>query len=198
MVLLVGVLALDTYEYVSVPGADEARNTIHTGIENFSGMEIMTKEERAALSAEIESAKALVAAKHKELENIMFKMENEEKKKEAEKAREAAITAAKMSAEVDNKKSDEIKVAPDSTTVTKPEETRQQEDERNDHIIETILEKELGIDKFCGDCMWKNTFRCDHRVAWMVDRYKITMDVAKEAVLDECTKPTGRALRRSA
>ncbi|KAL7461880.1 hypothetical protein ACHAXS_002284 [Conticribra weissflogii] len=176
LTLFLFLLVLDAYEYVSVPGASDARDKIHTGVENLSGMEIMTKEERAAMTQEIRDAKLLVEKKHEELKGILDRMEREER--DIEEIKSALSKASGVDAsEIDVKKLDEI------------EGDLEEEEEE---IIEPILEKELGVDKFCGDCIWNGAIPCSKRVSWMMKRYKISELEAKESVKGDCTKPEKR------
>jgi len=170
------LLVLDAYEYVSVPGASDARDKIHTGVENLSGMEIMTKEERAAMTKEIHDAKLLVEKKHEELKGILDRMEREERDIEEIKSALSKASGLDVS-EIDVKKLGEI------------EGDLEEEEEE---IIEPILEKELGVDKFCGDCVWNGAIPCSKRVSWMMKRYKISELEAKESVKEDCTKPQER------
>eukprot|EP00984_Skeletonema_dohrnii_P038155 scaffold41051_cov178-Skeletonema_dohrnii-CCMP3373.AAC.1 len=73
LILLLFILLLDAYEYVTVPGASHARNQLHQGLEDLTGMEIMTKQELAQLTLEVEQAKLVVHDKKEEVEEIVEK-----------------------------------------------------------------------------------------------------------------------------
>ena len=63
------------------------------------------------------------------------------------------------------------------------------EEKKEEDVIEAVIEKELGIDQFCGDCQFGGMkFTCDTRVSWMVKTYGITEDAAKMSALQFCHK----------
>lgn len=64
--------------------------------------------------------------------------------------------------------------------------TAEEEKEKEEAIVEKTVEHELGIDKWCGSCKWKDMgFNCDKRVSWLMERYHIEELEAKEASLDQ-------------
>ena len=165
LILLLFILLLDAYEYVAVPGASHARNQLHQGLEDITGMKMMTKQELAQLKLDVEQAKSVVHDKKEEVEEIVEKVELMEH---------------------------ELK--PDTVPVT--EEEQEEEKEKEQEIVQKTVEKELGIDKWCGSCKWKDTgFSCDRRVSWLMERYHIEELEAKEASLNQGCH-TRRNLRR--
>ena len=166
LILLLFILLLDAYEYVAVPGASHARNQLHQGLEDLTGMEIMTKQELAQLKLEVEKAKSVVHDKKQEVEEIVEKVELMEH---------------------------ELK--PETVPITVEEQ--KEEKEKEEAIVEKTVEHELGIDKWCGSCKWKNMgFSCDKRVSWLIERYHIEELEAKEASLDQGCQ-TRRNLRET-
>mmetsp|Transcript_11852 Transcript_11852/g.19557 ORF Transcript_11852/g.19557 Transcript_11852/m.19557 type:complete len:195 (+) Transcript_11852:186-770(+) len=166
LILLLFILLLDAYEYVAVPGASHARNQLHQGLEDLTGMEIMTKQELAQLKLEVEQAKSVVHDKKQEVEEIVEKVELMEH---------------------------ELK--PETVPITVEEQ--KEEKEKEEAIVEKTVEHELGIDKWCGSCKWKNMgFSCDKRVSWLIERYHIEELEAKEASLDQGCQ-TRRNLRET-
>eukprot|EP00986_Skeletonema_menzelii_P002959 scaffold856_cov185-Skeletonema_menzelii.AAC.1 len=166
LILLLFILLLDAYEYVAVPGASHARNQLHQGLEDLTGMEIMTKQELAQLKLEVEQAKSVVHDKKQEVEEIVEKVELMEH---------------------------ELK--PETVPITVEEQ--KEEKEKEEAIVEKTVEHELGIDKWCGSCKWKNMgFSCDKRVSWLIERYHIEQLEAKEASLDQGCQ-TRRNLRET-
>ena len=165
LILLLFILLLDAYEYVAVPGASHARNQLHQGLEDITGMKMMTKQELAQLKLDVEQAKSVVHDKKEEVEEIVEKVELMEH---------------------------ELK--PETVPVTKEEQDEEKEKEQE--IVQKTVEKELGIDKWCGSCKWKDMgFSCDRRVSWLMERYHIEELEAKEASLNQGCH-TRRNLRR--
>ena len=165
LILLLFILLLDAYEYVAVPGASHARNQLHQGLEDITGMKMMTKQELAQLKLDVEQAKSVVHDKKEEVEEIVEKVELMEH---------------------------ELK--PETVPVTKEEQ--EEEKEKEQEIVQKTVEKELGIDKWCGSCKWKDMgFSCDRRVSWLMERYHIEELEAKEASLNQGCH-TRRNLRR--
>mmetsp|Transcript_31902 Transcript_31902/g.52030 ORF Transcript_31902/g.52030 Transcript_31902/m.52030 type:complete len:198 (-) Transcript_31902:55-648(-) len=160
LVILLALLVLDAFEYISVPGGKGANGNIHTGIEAATGMSIMSKDELLELQKQIEDAKVVLQEKHDEVEKIVNKVEEEIKVEETPAGEPPKVETAA------EKKEEEVK---------------------KEEIVEAIVEKELGIDKFCGSCQYKAmNFNCAKRVSWMIESYGITEDLAKESVLNSC------------
>ena len=183
-------------------------------------MEIMTKEEHAALTKEIKEAKALVAEKHKELETIVARV-HDEGTKATEEAVATTMTTTAVTAVNSNpylkpstpletsepieKKVEEPKKEEQNQEQQKEEskvkESKVEENTQNEKslaeekIIQPLLEQELGLDKFCDLCKWKSTqYTCAKRVSFLEEKYHLSEAEAKKAVLEDCTK-AGRALR---
>ena len=165
LVLLLFILLLDAYEYVTVPGARHAQKQLHEGVESLTGMEIMTKKEIAELKKQLEEAKSVVHDKKVEVEEIVHKVE-------------------KM----------EHEIKPESAPVTKEE--KEEEKEKEEEIVEKAVEKELGLDKWCGSCKWRQTpWPCDQRVSFLIGKYHVGKVEAKEALLLNKECHTRRNLR---
>ena len=138
--------------------------------EHGAAMEAMTasatKEDLKEAKREIADAKAKIAKMHVEVERIVGKVEDHVK--------EEAIKAAKN--------------GENPSSVVKTPKEKMQEMVKKEEIVETVLEKELGIDKWCGTCIWNNAFACDHRKSWLMERYGITEVEAKESCAKFCIK----------
>lgn len=176
------IILFDAYEYITVPGANHARKHIRTGVQKVHTsvnsmaalVQQMTKEEKQEMEWEVEEAEELVRKKHDEVEEIVERVEEMEK-------------------EVHNKKPD----ADNSTTEEKEtDEEKAVEEEKKEEIVEAIMEKELGLENWCGGCKWLNMgFNCDKRVSYMMEQYGISEVAAKEANIEHCSNKGRRMLR---
>jgi hypothetical protein len=178
LIFLLVILLLDAYEYVTVPGVSSLRGGGRSGTvgpdmsarENGAAMEAMTasatKEDLEEAKREIADAKAIIAKMHAEVETIVGKVEDQAKEEATEAAKDGENPAA---------------------VVETPEE-KMKEIVKKEDIVETVLEKELGIDKWCGTCIWNNAFACDKRKSWLMEKYGITEVEAKEACAEFCIK----------
>jgi hypothetical protein len=56
-----------------------------------------------------------------------------------------------------------------------------------------VVAEELGIDQWCGTCIWKDIFKCDHRLTWLMNKYTETEIVIKESLIKDghCTGKEG-------
>lgn len=181
IILLLIIVLLDAYEYVSVPGASVLRGSggglgkaigsdvVVSAREQGAAMEAMTasatKEDLEEAKREIDEAKATLAKLHAEVAKIVDKAEVELKE-------EKVVEAAKNG---------------ESPIIKTPEE-KKKEEVKKEEIVETIVDKELGIDKWCGTCIWNNFVSCDRRKDWLMITYKITEEVAKESCAQWCIK----------
>lgn len=178
IVLLLVIILIDAYEYVSVPGAKHASNHIrtgvnlageklHTGVESITGLELMTKAEKEEMRREVEEAKEVVRKKHDEVEEIVEEVEILEKE------------AHKPAATPD---------APAAPVAVVTAQEKAVEEEKKEVIVEEMVEKQLGLEKWCGDCKWKDMgFTCDQRVSYMIEKYEISEVEAKEANINHCS-----------
>ena len=74
---------------------------------------------------------------------------------------------------------------------------KKEEEEKKEEIVEAMVEKELGLENWCGECKWANMgFNCDKRVSWMMDTYHITEVAAKEANIEQCVKKRRKEMLR--
>ncbi len=156
LILLLFILLLDAYEYVTVPGANHARNQLHQGVESLTGMELMSKEEIAQLKLDLEQAKMVVHDKQEEVKEIVEKVEKMEHEMKPETA---PVTVEEQ---VEEKKKEEAII----------EKTVEHE---------LGLDKWCGGCKWKS-----MPFTCDARVAFLVDKYQIDELEAKEASLVDC------------
>jgi len=161
LIVLLAILLLDAFEYITVPGASQARGKLSS-----MSAAATTKGELAEVERQIDEAKVLLAEKHDEIEKLVTKVEAEIKKEETPAGEPAKVeTPAEQKAE----------------------------EEKKEQVIAAVVEKELGIDNFCGHCQYGNmNFNCDKRVSWMMDSYGITEDMAKESALSRCSLPHRR------
>lgn len=161
LIVLLAILLLDAFEYITVPGASLARGKISS-----MSAAATTKGELAEVEKQIEEAKVLLAEKHDEVEKLVTKVEAEIKKEE---------TPAGEPAKVETPAEQKV------------------EEEKKEQVIAAVVEKELGIDNFCGSCQYgQMNFNCAKRVSWMMDSYGITEDMAKESTLSRCSLPHRR------
>jgi hypothetical protein len=181
LIFLLVLLLLDAYEYVTVPGASSLRaggrgrtidsNVVVSAREQGAIMEAMTasasKEDLEEAKRDIDAAKDILAKTRAEVEIVVGKVDDHLKEV---KTAEAA-------------KSDEKPV----TVVETPKEAMQKE-VKKEELVEAMVEKELGIDKWCGTCIWNNFAKCDRRKEWLMAKYKITEVVAKEGLKEFCFK----------
>jgi len=179
------LVVFDTYEYFTVPGAHHARkhihngaNKVHSSVNSMAALfQDMTKEEKLEMDHEVEEAVELVRKKHDEVEEIVEKV-------------------AEMEKEVHNTD------AGDSTTTEEndvDEEKAAEEEEKKEEIIEEMVEKELGLENWCGSCRWMGMgFNCDQRVTYMIQKYGLDEVSAKEANIEHCSNKGRRMLRYSA
>lgn len=157
-----GVVVLDAFEYIAVPGMEKHRGKVHTALETATGVDILSQEEIEELQKKIDAAKKAVAEKTEEVEKIVEKVEEEVKKEEAEAKGE------------------------DPAKVETPEE-KKEEEKKKEAVVEAVVEKELGIDRFCGNCQYKQMpFNCNKRLSWMMESYGLSEEVAKESIINTC------------
>lgn len=156
LILLLFILLLDAYEYVTVPGASHARNQLHQGVESLTGMELMSKEEVAQLKLDIEQAKLVVHDKQEEVKEIVERVEKMEHEMKPE------TVPVSLEEQAEEKKKEEAIV---------------------EKTVEQVLglDKWCGSCKWQN-----MPFNCDERVAFLVDKYHIDVLEAKEATLAEC------------
>ena len=179
LIFLLVILLLDAYEYVTVPGVSSLRGggrggTVGSDVaamsarEHGAAMEAMTasatKEDLDEAKREIAAAKAVIDKMHAEVETVVGKVEDHIKEEAAEAAKNGE----------------------NPTAIVETPKEKMQEIVKKEEIVETIVEKELGIDKWCGTCIWKNNFTCDKRKSWLMERYGITEVEAKEACAEFC------------
>jgi hypothetical protein len=72
-------------------------------------------------------------------------------------------------------------------------------EEEKEEVIEEIVEKELGIDEFCPECIWLETslYTCEARLKWIKRHYKTEDDAGKKILLDQgCRKKSSDGGRR--
>ena len=156
LILLLFILILDAYEYVTVPGASHARNKLHQGVETVTGMEIMSKKEIAQLKKDLDEAKAVVRDKKEEVKTIVEKVEEMEHEMKPE-------TAPKTEEEKADEKIREEAI------IEKTVET------------ELGLDKWCGNCKWQS-----MPFTCDARVVFLVKKSHVTELEAKESELNRC------------
>eukprot|EP00580_Thalassiosira_gravida_P002988 CAMPEP_0201607556 /NCGR_PEP_ID=MMETSP0492-20130828/6621_1 /ASSEMBLY_ACC=CAM_ASM_000837 /TAXON_ID=420259 /ORGANISM="Thalassiosira gravida, Strain GMp14c1" /LENGTH=207 /DNA_ID=CAMNT_0048072163 /DNA_START=122 /DNA_END=745 /DNA_ORIENTATION=+ len=168
LILLMIILLLDAFEYVSVPGKDHVKagfNAAKSMGSSIVGGGDETNAELLELQKQIEDAKAILKEKHDEVEKLVEKVEDEIVEEEKKEALASGAPAPKVET-VQEKKEEEAK---------------------KEAVVKAVVEHELGLDKFCPDCQWKNMpFTCQKRVDWMMGTYSITEEAAKESVIQGC------------
>ena len=96
------------------------------------------------MQKKVDDAKKLLAEKTGKVEKLVIEKVEEEKKERAE----AAGSPAKEET---------------------PEE-KKEEETKVEKVIEAVVQKELGLDRFCGGCKYgAMPFSCQKRVDWMMD-----------------------------
>ena len=155
LILLLFILLLDAYEYVTVPGAKHARNQLHQGVESLTGMELTSKAEIAQLKKELEEAKLVVHDKKEEVEQIVEKVEKMEHEMKPETA---------------------------PVTVEEQAEEKKKEEAIVEKIVEKELglDRFCGGCKWRG-----TQYTCDARVAYLIDNYHISKIEAMEGIISE-------------
>jgi hypothetical protein len=145
--------------------------------------------EPAEITATIQT-KYDIAKENIEKEIAKAELLIEQKRQELEK-----LSVAEVEAVADEEGVDDTKLKADAELITigdsKAEETIQQDKEE---VIEEIVEKELGIDEFCPECIWLETspHRCDKRLKWLMAHYNLEEDAGKESLLEQgCRKKSG-------
>lgn len=161
LLIVMALLVLDAFEYITVPGFGGAKGMTHNALEASSGVDILSAEELDELQKKITEAKAAIAEKTLEVEKLVDKVEDEIKEEEEAKSDEPAH--AETPAEV---KAEEVK---------------------KEAVVEAIVKEELAINKFCGSCLYGNmAFTCEKRKTWMMSTYGLTEEVAIEAIIHKC------------
>ena len=194
LLLFLVLILFDFYEYITVPGAKHARHHIRTGVKKVytsvntmaALVEQMTAEEKQELEREAEEAEELVHKKHDEVEEIVERVEEMEKELHSD-----------VKSDATEEMTDEGKKAAAIISDELTEEEKAAEEEKKEEIVEATVEKELGLDNWCGGCQWNNMgFNCDKRVSWMMQTYSISEAAAKEANIDVCSSKGRRRMLR--
>lgn len=172
ILLLLGILLFDPFNQTSIVDSNNgSRSTAWDVIidhqQEIDNAAATTKSELAEVEKQIHDAKVILSEKQEEVEKIVDKVEDE-------------IEDEKST--IDNERNGNNV---DKTTTT--EEDTQHEEEVKVKVIEAVVEKELGLDKWCATCKFRGmAFTCAARVEWMMNKYKITEDEAKESTMEYC------------
>lgn len=182
LIVLLGILVLDAFEYISVPGASKARGAISSlsigGMTQDEANAItasMTAEQLEEAQKQIDAAKALLEEKTEEVEKIVTKVEEELKEEKVVEAVAAGLPVPAAPTPEVQKVEEEIKV----------------------EIVKAVVEKELDIDTFCSGCQYGSmAFTCARRVDWLMTSYGLTEDMAKESACNKCCLKRGNRKTR--
>lgn len=182
LIVLMAILVLDAFEYITVPGAKSARGKLSAlsgGMSSDEASKIsasMTSAELEEAQKQINEAKALLESKTADVEKIVEKVEEEIKEEKVAEAAAAGVAAP---------------------AVPTPEE-KKEEEVKKVAVVKAVVEEELSIDTFCGGCRYGQMgFTCATRVDWMMTAYGLTEDMAKESACSKCCIKRGhRGLRR--
>ena len=197
-ILIIGlvVVLLDTYEYVNVglhlrvggAGARDNNDTASSTSKQLNArkegalMEAMTSsyakhEDIDETNLEINNAKSILAEKQAEVETIVKHMDD------------SKVVAGVVTSPEEKKIVDEIK----EVVIVKESTDTLDQVKEEELIVEAVVEKELGIDQWCGTCIWKDIFKCDHRLIWLMNTYTETEVVIKESLIKDghCTRKEG-------
>lgn len=182
IILLLGILLFNPFDQTSVESSSTPSsliawdnevntNTVIDHQHEIDSAAATSKSEIDEVEKQIHDAKAILSEKQLEVEKIVDKVEDEIEK-------------------TDSAKNNEVE-----TTTTTTEEDKRHDEEVKEKVIEAVVEKELGLDKWCGQCKYANMpFTCATRVEWMMKRYKITEDEAKESTMEYCGGKSRRIL----
>lgn len=190
ILLLLGILIFDPFNETSIDSstsrsnpssltawdnaAGVGSNTIIDHQQDIDAAAVTSNSELIEVEKQIHDAKVILSEKQDEVEKIVDKVEDEIKEDESGK---------------DNNNNNNNKV--------ETAEEKQHEEEVKEKVIEAVVEKELGLDNWCGTCKYGGmSFTCAARVDWMMNKYKISYDVAKESTMEYCTTGGGQARRR--
>ena len=198
-ILILGlvVILLDTYEYVNVGlhlrggggvttnNNAESTSTQLNAREEGALMEAMTssyatkQEDIDETNREIDKAKTILAKKQAEVETIVKHMDDDSNE----------VVAGVVTTPEEKKIVDEIK----EVVIMKESNDTLDQVKEEELIVEAVVEKELGIDQWCGTCIWKDIFKCDHRLTWLMNKYTETEIVIKESLIKDghCTGKEG-------
>lgn len=201
-ILILGlvVVLLDTYDYVNV-GSHYLRGggagVRDNDTSSSSSKQLNAREEGALMEAmtssyatkqedidetnrDIDNAKSILAQKLTEVETIVEHIMDDKNK---------AVAAEVIITPEEKKIVDEIK---EVVIIKQNTDTLDQEKEE-ELIVEAVVEKELGIDQWCGTCIWNDTFTCHHRLIWLMNKYTETEVVIKESLIKDghCTRKEG-------
>lgn len=160
LIVLLGILVLDAFEYITIPGGPRSARAVGGALATDSGVDAgtgapETNEELAEVQKQIEEAKKTLAAKQAEVAKLVDKVEDEIKKEEPAKVETA--------------------------------EEKENEEQKKKDVVEAVVKKELSIDRFCGGCRYGGmNFTCAKRMQWMMTAYGLNEDQAKEALLSKC------------
>jgi hypothetical protein len=188
ILLLLGILIFDPFNETSIDStsrshpsslvawdnaaAGDGSNTILDHQQEIDAAAVTSNSELIEVEKQIHDAKAILSEKQDEVEKIVDKVEDEIKDD----------TSGKVVDGNNNK----VETA----------EEKQHEEEIKEKVIEAVVEKELGLDNWCANCKFRGMpFTCANRVDWVMNKYKITYDVAKESTMEYCTKGGGQARR---
>ena len=190
--LLALLLVLDAYEYVVVPGASTVNGRGKQGSAATIEPTIDTVDPDASeAKKEIELALATLDFKRNEFKQLSV----EEVEAVAEKDG-VDDTQLKHDQEViEREKSMETRNHEIDGTINENtiDETKIEIDKED--VIEEIVEKELGIDDWCPDCIWLriSEHTCEARLGWLTGIYKVEEDAGKISLLkDGCSKKNGK------
>ena len=193
--LLALLLVLDAYEYVVVPGASVVNGRgvqQGTAAKVESTIDIITDEDALEAKREIELALASLEMKR----NVFKQLSVEEVEAVAEKdgvddtqlKADQEVIEREKSVGTTNHVHDNTKTNDDALDEKKIEEDKED-------VIEEIVEKELGIDEWCPDCIWLgiSPHTCEARLGWLTGIYKVEENAGKISLLkDGCSKKNGK------
>jgi hypothetical protein len=136
-----------------------------------------TKHEDIETNLEINNAKSILAEKQAEVETVVKHMDD------------SKVVAGVATSPEEKKIVDEIK----EVVIVKESTDTLDQVKEEELIVEAVVEKELGIDQWCGTCIWKDIFKCDHRLIWLMNTYTETEVVIKESLIKDghCTRKEG-------
>jgi hypothetical protein len=183
-------LLLTAYAYVTVPGGVSSSFLLRAG----SPLASVVSEEEIIFDEcedieDIDAAKATLAKKTAEVETAVRNKKVDDHYLKEEEEEKSVVEAARRGDDEEHATKTIVETPPNnelSTTTTMMREGERMKKEEKKIDVEALVEKELGINMWCGTCMWKDYCTCDKRKDWLMDRYKITEVVAKEASKKFC------------
>lgn len=179
------LLVLDAYEYIVLPGASRANDRSPT-----SASVLDVQDENTDMQLELENAQRYIEQKRAELKNLS--VEQIETVAERDGVDDSQLKADEERLEL---KGDVALQSPKSETVKGTTMLEEKIEAEKEEIIEEILDKEIGLEEWCPECIWLGTSQisCEDRLKWIKRYYKAEDESGKIALMKEgCSVKSGK------